>query len=192
MVTYSALSICHFSLPLCMPLPVFLAIVKWNTHGITFSHQPIHPVDWSLYSGLSDCSRIPSHGRRPVDWTHGWILLFLYGLQPSIEGGSVWKRGKDPPAFWHVFSSPTFLQGWQAYCTLPLCRGNFALLEESGKLEKENWDRNRKYDRGKGAAKRQRTLEINIKCGSLLLQKLSCKRKNTDSPESTVSSKRQI
>lgn len=134
----------------------------------------------------------------PIPWkqTCGldprWILFFLYGLQPSTEGGSVWKRGKDPPAFWHVFSSPTFLQGWQAYCTLPLCRGNFALLEESGKLEKENWDRNRKYDRGKGAAERQRTLEINIKCGSLLLQKLSCKIKNIDSPESTVSSKRQI
>lgn len=98
MVTYSTLSIYHLSLslPLCIQLPVFLRIVLWNTHRITFFLHGNPPCGYR--SLFKDVCLTAVRGHSCLPWLQtcgvdlGLYLRFLFRFYPHTWVGSRWKR----------------------------------------------------------------------------------------------------
>lgn len=143
MVTYSTLSICHFALPLSLSPSVHAAAcVSCHCrveHTQNYILSPTNPPCGyiSLFGPVCLTAVRPifvSHDCRPVAWTQGCVCSFSMGFNHITELGLC---GKDPLDFWHVFWSLLVLQGWRAYCTLPLHRGNFAQLQQRGKVNRD-------------------------------------------------------
>lgn len=195
MVTYSALSICHFSLPLCMPLPACVSCHCKMEHIWNYILSPTNPP-----CGLISLFRPVWLQSDAIPWKQTCRLDPRLGFALSLWASTKYRRGvcvekrKRPSSLLTcllISNIPPGLTGLLYSTSLQrkLCsaRGEWQIRKRKLRLKQKVWWRERSSRETEDTWDKQ-SVSLCF-CKNCLAKK---KKKNTDSPESSVSTIRQI